>query len=346
MSPVFLQVDATVDKACAVIREAAQHGAELVVFPEAYVPAFPIWASLQAPIHNHDLFSELAASTVQIPGPELAKITETARELGVFVSLGVNEGTTNSTGCIWNSNVLIGDDGAVLCHHRKIVPTFYEKLVWAAGDGAGLQVSDTRLGRLGMLICGENTNPLARYTLMAQGEQVHMSTYPPIWPTHDPATGANYDLKRAIEIRAGAHSFEGKSYNIVASGFMDKTTRDLLAKRDPDAGRILDESPRGISMVTGPDGVPLGEPMQDSEGILYAELDLSSSVVPKQFHDIVGGYNRFDIFKLSVDRTAHRPVRFEADDAAWSRTARNGVLELDALESQSDGAAHQEQLPR
>lgn len=129
-------MDATVDKACAVIREAAQHGAELVVFPEAYVPAFPIWASLQAPIHNHDLFSELAASTVQIPGPELAKITETARELGVFVSLGVNEGTTNSTGCIWNSNVLIGDDGAVLCHHRKIVPTFYEKLVWAAGDGA------------------------------------------------------------------------------------------------------------------------------------------------------------------------------------------------------------------
>jgi len=339
VSPIFLQVDATVDKASSIIREAARNGAELVVFPEAYIPAFPIWCALQAPIHNHDLFSQLAASAIQIPGPELAKVSETARELGVFVSMGINEGTPNSTGCIWNSNVLIGDDGGILCHHRKIVPTFYEKLVWAAGDGAGLQVSETRLGKLGALICGENTNPLARYTLMAQGEQVHMSTYPPIWPTHDPVTGGNYDLARAIEIRAGAHSFEAKAFNIVASGFMDKATRDLLAERDPDAGRILDEGPRGVSMITGPDGVPLGEPMQDSEGILYTELDLSKSVVPKQYHDVVGGYNRFDIFKLTVDRSAHRPITFEPDSEAWSRSSANGVHGAPA-----DGAVQQEQI--
>ena len=330
VAPVFMDVEATVDKACSLIREAAGNGAQLVVFPEVYVPAFPLWCSLQAPIHNHDLFRALAASSIRVPGPELEMVADTARDAGVFVSLGFNEGTEASVGCIWNSNVLIGDDGSILCHHRKIVPTFYEKLVWAPGDGAGLQVSDTRIGRLGMLICGENTNPLARYTLMAQGEQVHMSTYPPMWPTHDPATGDNYDLEHAIKIRAGAHSFEGKAFNIVASGFLDKKTRDLLADRDPDAGRILDESPRGVSVVIGPNGMPVSETLRDSEGLLYADIDLSACVEPKQYHDVVGGYNRFDIFKLTVDRTAQRPVRFEAGGDGHVAMSENGFRKAEA----------------
>ena len=311
VAPVFFEVEATVDKACSVIREAAQHGAQIVVFPETYIPAFPIWCALQAPICNHDLFCELAAGSIRIDGPELITIAKTARESEVFVSIGFNEGTTISSGCIWNANVLIGDDGSILCHHRKIVPTFYEKLVWASGDGGGLRVSETRLGRLGMLICGENTNPLARYTLLAEGEQVHMSTYPPVWPTHNSSNSENYDLTNAILIRAGAHSFEGKVFNIVASGFLDKAARDRLASREADAGRILDESPKGISVVIGPSGTPVSEMMQDDEGILYANIDLSRCVEPKQLHDIVGGYNRFDIFTLTVNRTAHRPISFQ-----------------------------------
>jgi nitrilase len=309
-APVFLDTQATVDKACSLIRETAQHGAQLVVFPETYIPAFPIWCALQAPIHNHDLFCTLAGQSLKIDGPELMSIAKTACDCGVFVSIGFNEGTSVSSGCIWNANVIIGDNGQILCHHRKMVPTFYEKLVWANGDGAGLQVCETRLGRLGMLICGENTNSLARYTLLAQGEQVHMASYPPVWPTHDPSTTENYDLKQAILIRAGAHSFEGKLFSIVASGFLDKVTRDQLSARDADAGRILDRSPRGISVVIGPSGAPVSEMMQDEEGILYADIDLSCCVEPKQFHDIVGGYNRFDIFNLTVNRTAHRPISF------------------------------------
>ena len=314
VAPVFLDLDATVEKTCSIIREAARNGAQLVVFPEVYVPAFPMWCALQAPIHNHDLFRELAANSVRVPGPEVARIAETARDCEVFVSLGVNEGSAISAGCIWNTNVVIGDDGGILSHHRKIMPTFYEKLVWAAGDGAGLGVSDTRLGRLGVLICGENTNPLARYALLAQGEQVHVSTYPPVWPTHDPSTGANYDLKQAIYIRAGAHSFDGKVFNIVAAGFLDSQARDRLAARDREAGRILDESPRGVSVVMGPNGTPISETIQDSEGILYAEIDLALCVEPKQFHDVVGGYNRFDIFKLTVNRERLRPIGLEGDD--------------------------------
>ena len=310
VAPVFLDLGRTVDRVCSLIAEAAHHGAQLIVFPETFVPAFPVWCALRSPIHNHDLFCRLAAASVRVDGPELARIAEQARTCGLFVSLGFNEGTGISPGCVWNANVFIGDDGRVLCHHRKIVPTFYEKLVWAPGDGAGLQVCETRLGQLGMLICGENTNPLARYALLAQGEQVHMSTYPPVWPSHDPQVHPNYDLEHAILLRAGAHCFEGKVFNVVASSFLDRPAFDQLAALDPEAGRILEGSPRGVSVVVGPGGVPVSDILQDEEGVLYADIDLALCVEPKQFHDIVGGYNRFDIFHLTVDRSARRPISF------------------------------------
>lgn len=309
-APVFLDLGATLEKTCALIKEAARGGAQLVVFPEAYIPAFPVWSSLQAPIYNHDFFRQLAANSMRCPGPEMVRIASAARRAGVFVSLGFNEISPVSVGCIWNANVLIGDDGSILNHRRKLVPTFYEKLTWANGDGAGLCVAETRLGRIGVLICGENTNPLARYALIAQGEQVHVSTYPAVWPTRDPKGGGNYDLAGAIRIRAAAHSFEGKVFNIVASGFMDTKMRDMLASLTPDAGRILDDSPRGVSMVIGPTGEPVSEVLSDSEGLLYAHIDVADCVEPKQIHDVVGYYNRFDIFKLTVNRSAHRPISF------------------------------------
>jgi aliphatic nitrilase len=310
VAPVFLDLTKTVEKTCALIEEAARHGAQLIAFPEAYLPAFPVWSALQAPIHNHDWFRRLAASAMRCPGPELSQIAATARRTGIFVSLGFNELSRVSVGCLWNSNVLIGDDGTVLNHHRKLVPTFYEKLTWANGDGAGLRVSETRLGMIGMLICGENTNPLARFTLMAQGEQVHVATYPPVWPSRDPRGGGNYDLAAAIRIRAGAHSFEAKAFTVVASGFMDSAMRETLAALTPEAGAILDATPRGVSVVMGPHGEPVSPVFSGEEGLLYADVDVASCVEPKQLHDVVGYYNRFDVFRLTVDRSENRPIRF------------------------------------
>ena len=315
---VFLDTPATIEKTCSIIEEAAGHGAELIAFPETYIPAFPHWCALRAPIHNHELFCRLAESALLVTGPEIRRVCHKAREHGVFVSLGFNERSEASVGCIWNANVLIGDNGTILNHHRKLVPTFYEKLVWANGDGAGLQVCDTRLGRIGMLICGENTNPLARYTLMAQGEQIHIAAFPGVWPSKPPEVGDTYDLSQAIRLRAAAHAFEAKAFNIVVSGFMDKAMRDELAALDPEAGRTLDGSPRAISIVMGPNGEPVSDERRDEEGILYADLDLNACVEPKQMHDISGGYNRFDVFKLVVDRSANRPITFtfEATQAA------------------------------
>lgn len=315
-APIFLDMSATVEKACSLIAEAARNGAGLIAFPEAFVPAFPVWSALRSPIYNHDLFCRLAAASMTVPGPEVDRVCAAAREAAIVVSLGFNERSTSSLGCIYNSNVLIGCDGSVLNHHRKIAPTFYEKLTWAAGDGAGLRVCDTPCGRVGMLICGENTNPLARYTMIAQGEQVHVANYPPIWPTHAPEHAGNYDLAHAIRLRAGAHSFEAKAFTVVASGFMDRAMFDTLSGLHPDAGRILEGSPRGVSLVTGPSGQTIGSELCDCEGILYADVDISKCVEPKQFHDISGGYNRFDIFQLTVDRSANRPVTFVSGRSA------------------------------
>ncbi len=315
VAPIFLDRGKTIEKACDLIREAARNGARLIAFPEAFVPAFPVWAALWPPMRNHELFRRLANSSVVLPSAEIQRLCKEARRLRVFVSLGFNERSEVSVGGIWNSNILIGEDGAILNHHRKIVPTFFEKLVWSNGDGAGLKVVDTSIGRLGVLICGENTNPLARYTLMAQGEQVHVSSYPPLWPTREPGHAASYDLENAIRIRAGAHSFEGKLFNIVASGYMDADMRAKLIALDANAAKVLDHTPKGISVVIGPDGMPISDVLRDSEGILYQEIDINLCVEPKQFHDVVGSYNRFDIFNLKVNRTRLSPITFyDADE--------------------------------
>jgi nitrilase len=309
-APVFLDSARTIDKALDLIEEAAGNGAALVAFPESFVPGFPIWAALQAPILNHAFFQALAREALRADGPEIGRVRAAARRHGVHVSLGFTEGTEASVGCLWNSNVLIGPDGAILNLHRKLVPTFYEKLVWANGDARGLRVVPTAIGRLGMLICGENTNPLSRFALMAEGEQVHISTYPPCWPTRPPGEDGAYDLRRAIEIRAGAHAFEAKVFNIVSSGFVDATLKEAVARVDRTMLDVVERSPQSVSMILDPAGAIVGEPLSASEGIVYAMIDTACSVEPKQFHDVVGYYNRFDIFDLRIDRSRHEPARF------------------------------------
>jgi nitrilase len=313
VSPVFLDAHATVHKACSLIAEAGRNGAQLVAFPESFIPAFPVWAAVQAPIHNHDFFKRLAADSIEVPGPEVQQLCDAACENEVHVSIGISERSRVSVGCLWNSNLLIGANGVVLNHHRKLMPTFYEKLIWAAGDGEGLRVNETPIGKIGMLICGENTNPLARYALIAQGEQVHISSYPPVWPTRPSNQPGRYDLASAIRIRADAHSFEGKVFNVVASAVLDKTSLDVLKGIGSEARQTLEQSPQAVSMVIGPSGEIISETLCDNEGLLYQDIDVSQCVEAKQFHDVVGYYNRFDVFDLRVTRKRLTPITFTED---------------------------------
>ena len=312
-APVYLNAQATVEKACGLIAEAATRGARLVAFPESYVPGFPLWPAVSPPFRNHKLFERFVAQSVRVPGPEVFQLCRAARKARVVVSIGISESTSASVGCIWNTNLLIGSDGSILNHHRKLVPTFFEKLVWASGDGCGIRVADTEIGRIGMLICGENTNPLARYAMISEGEQIHVSSYPPVWPTHDPRANDAYDLSSAVRIRAGAHSFEAKAFNIVASSLIDDTTLKALEEIGEEGLNILKTSPRGPSLIINPHGTVISETLSADDELLIAEIDLQDCVVPKQFHDLAGYYNRFDIFNLKLDRTRRMPIEYAGD---------------------------------
>lgn len=318
VAPVFLDKTGTVAKALGLIQEAAQRGAQLIVFPESFIPGFPIWAALWSPMQNHDLFQRFVENSLLCDGPEVASIAAQAKKFNIFVSFGLSEASHASVGCIWNSNILISDQGEILVHHRKLVPTFFEKLIWAPGDGAGLKVARTRIGNIGGLICGENTNPLARYALMAQQEQIHISSWPPVWPTRNPTEGGNYNNLQANRIRASAHSFESKSFGIVCAGFMDKPMFEFLVKRDPSIVNVLEKTPGAESFFVNPTGTQFGDTLQTEEGIIYAELDLSQCIEPKQFHDVVGYYNRFDVFDLKVNRKRIEPITWVnlADDSS------------------------------
>ena len=309
VAPVYMDPAGTAQKAVSVIEEAAANGAQLVAFPESFLPGFPVWAALFSPIETHDLFRRFAAASVRADGPEITAIRRAAARHEIIVSLGFSEANPASIGGLWNSNLLIDATGDVLIHHRKLVATFFEKLVWAPGDGHGLRVAETRIGRIGALICGENTNPLARFSLMAEAEQVHISSYPPVWPTRPPEEGGNYDNRSANLIRAAAHCFEAKVFGIVAAGPLDKRAEEIIANGAPEAARILEQTPRAPSFFMDPTGKPLGDELMD-EGIGYATLDLSQGIEPKRFHDVSAGYNRFDVFDLTVNRHRHIPVRF------------------------------------
>lgn len=308
-APVYLDAIATTEKAVALIHEASRAGAALVAFPETFIAAFPVWAALRAPIDNHDLFARMADQSVRVDGHEVARIREAARAAGIVVSIGISERSPASVACLWNTNLIIGEDGSLLNHHRKLVPTYYEKLVWAAGDGAGLKVVETAIGRIGQLICGENTNPLARYSLMAQGEQFHISSWPPVWPTRRPKVGGNYDIVAANRIRTAAHCFEAKVFGLATAGVLDKAAFDVLTAHDPAAAEVLEATPRPASFFLDPTGAQIGEELTE-EGILYAEIDLNACIEPKQFHDVVGSYNRFDVFDLAVSRHRLAPAQF------------------------------------
>ncbi len=334
-APVFLDRDATIDKLDGLVQKAVEAGAELVVFGESFIPAFPVWNLIYPPMDQHPFFRRLFENAVQVPGPHTRRLSEIAKRHRVILSVGITEKGSISMGALWNTNLLFGRDGTLLNRHRKLVPTWAEKLTWANGDAAYLRPEETDIGRVGALICGENTNTLARFTLLAQGEQVHIATYPPAWPFHRPGGGThNYNLSEAIRIRSAAHAFEGKVFNVVASCALDADAIEQLSQGDPKMKEVLQACPAPVSIIVGPNGELLGEPVVGGEGMVVAEIDVARSIEHKMAHDIVGYYNRFDVFHLEVDPTPNRPVwikkpsrRDEQSTEDWTEISQGEVAD-------------------
>lgn len=300
-TPVFLDREATVAKACRLIAEAAAAGARLVVFPEAFVAGYPYWLWGDRPGALPNLeqaaFVALWQAAVDVPGPDTARLGEAARAAGAHVVIGVNEReSAYGRSTLYNTLLSFGTDGQLLGRHRKLVPTYKERTVWGPGDGSTLAVHSTPLGRIGGLICWENYMPLARYHQYAQGVQVHVAATVEDSPSWQ-------HLVRAI-------AAEGRVYVVSVCQHFARSAfpeEPLLGGFAPEAD-VLSE---GGSLIIAPGGEVLAGPLDSGEAIALAEIDLARVVAEKHSLDVAGHYARPDVFRLTVDEAPALPYRRE-----------------------------------
>jgi nitrilase len=297
-APVFLNLDATLDKACDLIRESARGGAQLVAFPEAFVSGYPVWVWFIPPGKTHPLrrlYARLHESAISIPGPEIERLCAAAAESQVAVAIGVNERNSEaSDSTLYNTLVYIDADGQLLGRHRKFVPTAGERLVWAQGDGSDLEVYSLPFARIGGLLCWENYMPLARYTLSAWGEQVHVA---PTWDRGEPWLSSMRHIAK-----------EGRCFVVgVCQAFHIEDVPDELDFKSEYLNGIDGWVNPGLSVIVDPDGKVVAGPLEEEEGILYADVQPDQLVGPKWQLDSAGHYARPDVFELRFHR---RPAPF------------------------------------
>jgi aliphatic nitrilase len=313
-SPVFLNVDKTIDKAISFIEEAASNGAQLIAFPEVFIAGYPYWNWIMTPVQGSAWYEKLYKASVAVPSAEIERLLQAAKENDIHIVIGINE-RGDSYGEIYNTNLIIDNKGKLIGKHRKLVPTWAEKLTWTSGDGSSLKVYKTDIGPVGTLACGENTNTLARFALLSQGELIHIANYISL-----PVAPPDYNMAEAIKIRAAAHSFEGKLFTVVSCSTISREIMDAMKADVPNAEELLTRKNSAFSGFIGPNGAVIGEPLIDDEGIVYADIDLEKCIQPKQMHDILGHYNRFDIFDLRVNTAPTRKITFIDNHDDFNKT--------------------------
>ena len=295
LSPIFLNKEKTVDKACDAILEAGKNGAKLVVFPEVYISGYPDWTWVVPNSKGselNELYVELVQNAVTIPDQSTKQLCRAAKSARIHVVMGMNERNTEaSNSSLFNTLLFIDDKGIIMGKRRKLMPTGGERLIWAQGDGSTLQVFDTPLGKLGGLTCWENYMPLARHAMYAGGTQILAA------PTWDKSDNWMQSLKYIAR--------EGGMYVIsccMAIRMNDIPDRYEFKKVYPE-GRDWINS--GNSFIVNPKGEIIAGPMGKKEEIFYAEIDLNLITEAKRMFDVVGHYARPDVFKFAVNREAN-----------------------------------------
>jgi len=308
IAPAWLDRDATLDRVVAAIDEAAGQSARLVAFGECLVPGYPFWvertdgARFASPVQT-DLWAHYVDQAVDLDAGDLGPVLDAARRGGIGVVLGVLERPAERGDSVYATAVSIGPDGAIRAAHRKLVPTYEERLVWASGDGQGLRTWPLDGFTVGALNCWENWMPLARASLQAQGEDLHVA----IWPGNPHNT---VDITRHI-------AREGRSFVLSVSGLLrreDLPHEAIAALPQSDAlGRAAADLPwaRGGSCIAGPDGEWLLEPVLDEAGVFVVDLESATVRRARQAFDPAGHYSRPDVFELRVDRRRQRLGRFD-----------------------------------
>ena len=289
--PVYYDLAASVEKALALLDEAAAHGAQVVTLGETWLPGYPVWLDvcLEIGLWDHEptkrAFQRLHENSITVPGAETELFCQAAKRLGIVLVLSVNE---KLRGTIYNTLLTIDETGTIRNHHRKLMPTHTERMVWGLGDGAGLQAVETAVGRVGGLICWEHWMPLARQAMHESGEQIHISVFPTV---NDPRN----------QIPSRHYAFEGRCFVLTAGSILraDDLPPDLLLKPGIAPHDLVQ---RGGSAIIAPDSRYLAGPCFDEETILYADLDLGETIRESMTLDVSGHYSRPDVFSFDVNR--------------------------------------------
>lgn len=297
LSPVLENGTGTVEKICQAIRDAAAQGVQLAVFPETFVPYYPYFSFVMPASKMGAEHMRLYENAVTVPGPITDMVAAEARAAGMVVVLGVNE---RDHGSLYNTQVIFDADGTILLKRRKITPTFHERMVWGQGDGAGLRVVESAVGRVGALACWEHYNPLARYALMTQHEEIHCAQFP--------GSMVGQIFADQMEVTIRHHALEAGCFVVNATGWL---TDEQIVSITPDTG--LQKALRGgcCAAIVSPEGVLLAPPLREGEGMVVADLDMSLIVKRKRMMDSVGHYARPELLSLQHDMRPAMPVQIQ-----------------------------------
>jgi nitrilase len=288
--PVLFRLEGSVQRVLSAMEEAAGHGVELIVFPETFLPYYPYFSFVEPAVLMGRSHLALYEQAVSVPGPVTDQIGAAARQYGMHVLLGVNE---RDGGSLYNTQLLIDVAGDIVLRRRKITPTYHERMVWGQGDGAGLTVVSTTLGKVGALACWEHYNPLARFALMAQGEEIHCAQFP------GSLVGEIFSEQTAVTMRH--HALEAGCFVICSTAWLDPEDYGAITPQTS-----LHKAFQGgcHTAVISPEGRYLAGPLPDGEGLAVAVLDRSLITKRKRMMDSVGHYSRPDLLNLQLNRAA------------------------------------------
>ncbi len=313
---MFLDREATVEKACAMIREAGANGADIIGFPEGFIPAHPAWYGYlpAAGGKSTPLARALFQNAVEIPGPATEALSAACRDGQITAVVGVCEKRAGTNGTMFNTQLFIGPDGEILGKHQKLAPTVGERLVHTGGWGDTLTTFPTPFGNVSGLICGENSNPLAVYVLLAMNTVVHVASWPPHF-------GGVRSMQETIMVVGPGLARTLCGFVINSGGIVTDELIDLYAATDADRAHLETLKDLGSASIIGPAGNVVAGPMGPGEGILYADVDLNDVVTAKIHQDFAGHYNRFDVFNLTVNRAAPASLNEEYEEVGGGAQA-------------------------